>query len=147
MPDLIPAAAPRPAPEVPGDGEATGRTAADSELVSLASLAAAVTGDLTEHAAARGLDALATLPAVTGALAVLAGGLPRLCRELSGWLGDQFTAGRLAPVDDGRPAAVLAARAWYQMEAAITAAEQLTAALAAAETVTGALRRPAGEDR
>jgi hypothetical protein len=89
----------------------------------------------------------ATLYTITANLATLAGRLPQLCEQLSGWLDREQAAGHLAH-DHGQPVQFAAGPARFHLHAAADLAGDLGKALAAAQTAAGHLKRPdGGEDQ
>ena len=84
-----------------------------------------------------------TLYAVTASLATLAGRLPQLCEQLTGWLARESAAGRLAD-DRGQPVQAAAGPARVQLTAAAGLAGELGTALGAAQAAAAHLKRPDG---
>ena len=120
----------------------------DTSTIALAQIAAEATRALN-HATAggRGLTDPATVYAVLGQLAAAAHRLPQLCGQLSGWLRQENTAGRLASTTGGLDDAMDDALA--SLDRAARHATRLGEALDLAHQATAWLYRPAdgGEDR
>jgi hypothetical protein len=135
MPDPIPAGAGLTLAGAAPDG--------DAAAIAAARAAASAAGDLAAVAAGPdGLTSPATVHAVAGDLAALALALPLLCRRLSAWVSDEYSAGRLGTGTAARTPAAFAGPAWFHLEAAAGAAAQLGTALSAAAEAAGQLRRP-----
>lgn len=134
MPDPIPA----------GTGLAdAGVLTPDAATVAAARAAASAAGDLaTAVTGPDGLTSPAAVSAVTRDLAALVLALPLLCRRLSAWISDEYSAGRLGTSPGGQVPASAAGPAWFHLETAADAAAQLAAALSAAAGAAGQLRRP-----
>jgi hypothetical protein len=90
-----------------------------------------------------GLRYPATVYAIIGNLSAAACGLSQLCRQLTGWLHDQDTAGHLGS-DDGTPPGVAVEMAAMRLRDAVVLADKLGADLAAAQSILSGVNARGG---